>query len=368
MIKDWILSFYNRNFQVIKLWFFYILIIHLVPIILSLLGLTKELPFNFKTYLIDFWGYYWDGAHYLKITQVGYSYPLQAFFPGYPLLLRILDLFLPFTIIYKINILLSLPLLIQFKELLKKLKFDDRNALFSLIAFLCFPTSFFLQANYTETLYILLSAWGLNLLLENKITKASLVGFLLSFVKITSVVFTFTLFIKLLKDYKDKLLISKKIVNSLLLVTFTTLGIFLYFGYLQQNFKSYSIYFKAQGEWGRGTQEIPFISEFKDVKKKFIFQKTTELIVFVFGIFLLIYSYKKIPIELYLFSLFHFLIPLSTGTFLSINRLFLLSFPIILWFFASLYTNKRVYWLFVTSMLVLQLIGINLFIKGHFIG
>lgn len=368
MIKMWISNFYQKNSLIIKLWFFYILIIHLIPLIFSFLGLTKELPFNFKTYLIDFWGYYWDGAHYLKITQVGYSYPLQAFFPGYPLLLRFLDLFLPFTLIYKINIILTLPLLIQLKELLKKLNFNEKNIFYSLIAFLSFPTSFFLQANYTETLYILLSAWGLNLLLENRLKLASFAGFLLSFVKITSVVFTLILFIKTVKDFKGKINLNKKLFLSFFLILFTTLGIFLYFGYLNQNFKDFTVYFRAQGEWGRGTQDIPFISEFKEVKKKFIFQKSTEILIFVFGIFLFIYSYKKIPYELYLFSLLHFLIPLSTGTFLSINRLFLLSYPVLIWFFAFIQSKKKLYWIIVFTMLLLQLVGLNLYIKGHFIG
>lgn len=364
MIKN----FYLKHKDIIHLWFVYIFIIHSLPLFFSILGLSKEMPFNLKAYLIDFWGYYWDGAHYLKIVQSGYSYPLQAFFPGYPLLLKFVDLFLPFTLIYKINIFLTLPLLIQLKSLLQKLKVKENEIYFSLFAFLCFPTSFFLQANYTETLYILISAWGLNVLIDKKYSKASIAGLLLSFVKITSTVFSLVFFIELLKQHGSKIFINFKNWKYLFLVLITFLGIIFYFSFLQIQFKDFAIFFKAQGEWGRATQEIPFVSEFQVIKSKFIFQKISEVIVFIFGIFLFIYSFKKIPQELYLFSILHFLIPLATGTFLSINRLFLLSFPVLLWFFAYIYKRKTLYWVIVAIMISLQILGLNLFIKGHFIG
>lgn len=368
MIKKLIQKIYYENSQIIKIWIIYILVIHSLPFIFSIFGLSKELPFNFKTYLIDFWGYYWDGAHYLKITQSGYSYPLQAFFPGYPLLLKTLDLFLPFTVIYKINVLLTLPMLIQLKALLIKMRFTERQILFGMIGFLSFPTSFFLQANYTETIYILISAWGLNLFLEKKYFKAAISGFFLSFIKITSAVFTLVFFISLIREFKKKLFTDQKNFQYLLITALTLGGIVIYFSFLNFQFKDFMIFFKAQGEWGRATQEIPFISEFQDIKKKFIFQKITEVLVFVFGIFLFIYSYKKIPLELYLFSILHFLIPLATGTFLSINRLFLLSFPVLIWFFANISKNKTIYWIFFLLFLTLQIVGLNLFIRGHFIG
>ena len=364
MIKN----FYLKHKDIIHLWFVYILIIHSLPLFFSFLGLTKELPFNLKTYLIDFWGYYWDGAHYLKIVQSGYSYPLQAFFPGYPLLLKFLDLFLPFTLIYKINIFLTLPLIIQLKNLLQKMKFNENEIFYSIIAFLSFPTSFFLQANYTEALYILISAWGLNLLLEKNYSKTAFAGFLLSFVKITSTVFSLVFLIELIKEFKSKLFLNLKNWKNLIFVFITFLGIIFYFSFLQYQFRDFTIFFKAQGEWGRATQVIPFISEFQVIKSKFIFQKTTEVLVFLFGIFLFIYSYKKIPQPLYLFSILHFLIPLATGTFLSINRLFLLSFPVLIWFFADIYKRKNIFWIIVSIMILVQITGIALFIKGHFIG
>lgn len=359
--------FYQINKQIIQLWFVYIVIIHSLPLIFSFLGLTKELPFNFKTYLIDFWGYYWDGSLYLQIVQGGYKYPLQAFFPGYPYFLKFLDLFLPFTIIYKVNIALSLFMLISLKKLLTKLDLTDTQIKYSLIGFLCFPTAFFLQANYTETLFILLSSLGLNYMFEKKEKMATLWGILLSFVKISSVVYSITFLFFLIKNwFFNKKIMHKHNLYLLTLVGITFLGIIVYFSFLHFRYQDFFYFFKAQGEWGRGSQiVVPFTTE---IKSKFIFQRITEVLVFLFGIFLFIYSFKKIPSELYLFSILNFLLPISTGTLLSINRLFLLCYPVLLYSLAKFSEKKVVYYSVVAIFLILQIIGLNLYIKGHFIG
>lgn len=360
-------KFYQTHRETIHLWLIYIGVIHLIPLIFAFLGLTKELPFSFKTYLIDFWGYLWDGSLYLQIAQNGYKFPLQAFFPGYPYLLKFLDIFLPFTIVYKVNVVLSLFLLISLKKLLTKLSLTDKQIKYSLIGFLCFPTAFYLQANYTETLFILLSSLGLNYMFEKKEKMTAFYGFLLSFVKISSVVYSVTFLFFLIKNnFFDKKIINKRNFYFLSLIGLTFLGIIIYFSYLHFRYQDFFYFFKAQAEWGRDSQFIALFSF--EIKSKFIFQRITEVLVFLFGIFLFIYTFKKIPSELYLFSILNFLLPLSTGTLLSINRLFLLSYPVLLYSLAKFSEKKRLYYSIVVIFIILQIIGLNLYIKGHFIG
>lgn len=354
--------FYQNNRFLINLYLIYTLVIHAIPVFLGLTGLTKELFFNPKTYLLDFWGFYWDGAHYIKIAREGYSFPLQAFFPGYPLVLWLLDKFLPFTLTYKINTLLIFPMLFGIDRLMSKFVEDKQLINKSLILFLLFPTAFFLQANYTETLYITLSVWGLYFMFLGKPYISAIFGFLLGLVKITAVVYTFTFFIHFFKKIK---------FSKLLFLSFITiLGILSYFIYLQFGYGSYEYYFKSQAEWGRGfsLDKTPFINDFSNIKRKMIYEKILEVLTIVFGFIVFVKTFKKIPDELYYFSLLHFLIPLSTGTILSINRLILLSFPVLIYFFAQISKNKTIYLILSTIFFIMQFIAIMLFMKGHFLG
>src|SRR3989344_277676 len=107
---------------------------------------------------------HFDGVHYLSISQSWYAeYFTQAFFPLYPLLIRLITTVLPHDLTWTTPILVGLTLSLLF--FLVSLVLFDRLLAFdyprstrrwSLIFLLTFPTAFFFSAVYSESLFFLL--------------------------------------------------------------------------------------------------------------------------------------------------------------------------------------------------------------------
>jgi len=357
-------NFIQENLSIIKIWIIYTFIINSLPFIIYFLGFSKVIDFSFNNYFFGIWGYFWDAGNYMSISQNGYKYPLQAFFPGYPIILKIVSSIFSTEVAAKINSILLLPTLIQLKKLMLKMNLEPKLISISLIGFLCLPTAFFLQANYTETIYILISAWGLNNLMSNNYYKAIVAGFLLSFIRISSVLYSLILFKKISFDEK----LSKGLNTKLLIIFPTTfIGIFLYFYYLHAQFNDVALFFTAQKFWGRTGPSSFFL--FSDpVNMVNVFSTFSEAITLVIGSILFIKTYKKVDTNLYLFSLFHFLLPIATGSLMSLNRLFLYSYPLILYALAKFSKNRRYFILCCFLMIILQIISIGLFMNEFFIG
>ena len=349
----------------VKIWALFSGFITIVPFIFYLTGLSSNLPFSIRTYILDFWAYFWDGSHYIFISQFGYKFPLQAFFPGYPLILKALDLFLPLSIAVRVNYLVVFLMIIFLYKFMDIFNFSTSEKIRALVLYLAYPTSFFFIANYTEALYILLATLILIFLNQSSYKKAAITSFFISTIKISSIIFPLLISIRYLKEnYKS--LNFKKLTELGLLNLLSVFGIILYFLYLQIYQKGFGIYFKAQSEWGRGS--FSFISSYANLQSEFYFERISEILVFALLIGVFIWAYKKINSELYFFSIYHFLLPVLTGTLLSLTRLSLYCFPVLLYFFGKTSKNKIVFYLMFIVLLIWQLIGIHGFINGNFVG
>ena len=117
----------------------------------------------------------YDGQHYIEMAKAGYSSEfLYAFFPMYPLLIRILSIIIPS---YQIsgalisNIASFLSLL-----LLNKLTKDKDNK-FNIICFIFSPILAYTSIVYTESIFMLLTILGYYLYKKDKyILSAIIVG------------------------------------------------------------------------------------------------------------------------------------------------------------------------------------------------
>ncbi|MBI2480333.1 MAG: hypothetical protein HYV60_17370, partial [Planctomycetia bacterium] len=115
------------------------------------------------------WGWRW----YLSISESGYGdgrnkEPKAAFFPGYPLTVRALQGLTGFPphvaalVVSHACLLLAMVLLLAYARQGQRVgvgPFDTRVGLRALWAMALFPTSFFLRAMYSESLFILLMMW-----------------------------------------------------------------------------------------------------------------------------------------------------------------------------------------------------------------
>lgn len=149
----------------------------------------------------------WDSEWYINIVETGYSCQPQelcnaVFFPLYPLLIKLFS-FLPGVNYYSAAFLISnlaiFGAVIVFYNLLL-LKYSPQIAQRAVWFLLVFPTSFFLTAIYTESLFLFLSILCFYFGFKDKWKMAGIIGLLASFTRITG----FLLFFPLLWEFFRK--------------------------------------------------------------------------------------------------------------------------------------------------------------------
>src|SRR5918998_1296645 len=123
--------------------------------------LTPDVPLG----RLNIWAH-WDGAWYSRIAAEGHeTYASTAFFPLYPLLMRsFAELFggpLSLGALSLWGVLISLavlPFALYFVYRIAEAEWGGHTAKGTVLVLAFFPTSFFLNAVYTESLFLALSA------------------------------------------------------------------------------------------------------------------------------------------------------------------------------------------------------------------
>jgi hypothetical protein len=129
--------------------------------------ITHDVPLG----TMNLWSH-WDGEHYVALAAGGYLQPPNnvspAFFPLYPLLMRsFAELFggplsLGTLSAWGVLIsLISLPFALYFIYRIAQEGFGERTAQATILALCFFPTTFFFNAVYTESLFLALSGGSL---------------------------------------------------------------------------------------------------------------------------------------------------------------------------------------------------------------
>jgi hypothetical protein len=204
---------------------------------------------------MNIWSH-WDGEHYVTLAMGGYLHPPDnvspAFFPMYPLLLRsfaelfggpiskealsvwaplISLLFLPFALYFIYHIALEVR--------------DESVARGTVLILAFFPTTFFLNAAYTESLFLALSAgsvWAM------RVRKDLLLACVLAgFAAATRNVGIFLVVPLMYEWIKDVERFRWRGVYLLLAPG----GLFVYMVYLWVRFGDPLLYYTAQESWGR---------------------------------------------------------------------------------------------------------------------
>lgn len=133
-----------------------------------------------------------DGVHYLTIADTGYleTNYIQAFFPVYPLIIKIihqLTNFEPLIIGLVISNLATWGFFLLFYQLLKT-NFSGKVAIWSLLALACWPTSFYLGMIYNESLFLLLLLGAIILYQKKKWWWLAVILFLLTASRVTGII------------------------------------------------------------------------------------------------------------------------------------------------------------------------------------
>ena len=208
--------------------------------------------------LLSYWAH-WDGAWYAQIATHGYGEgaPVStAFFPLYPLLVRLGTFIGGGPALWGVLISLASTLFaLFFVYRLAESLYDRRAARAAALALSFFPTAFFLNAVYTEALFLALSAgcvWAARV--HRNPLLAGLLGLLAAATRNLGVLLVIPLFLEWLRDRRGFG------VRGLLGVALVPAGLLGYMGFLWARFGDPLVSARQQGEhWGRGLHN-PFIT------------------------------------------------------------------------------------------------------------
>lgn len=184
----------------------------------------------------------WDGYWYLSIARIGYEGRAQAtaFFPLYPLLVR---LFGGVAISGIVVSLLCFSAALWLLFLLARLEFGEQTAWYAVLALMFFPSSFYLNAVYPESLVLLLSVGSLFLLVQKRYLWAAVVAGIASAASVDGLLLGIPLVISLWHDRRPW--------REWAVVALVPVGLLAYMGYLWQAFGSPLTFQAAQSLWSR---------------------------------------------------------------------------------------------------------------------
>jgi len=335
------------------------------------------------------WGFgNFDGVHYLRLAQNGYvdAY-YQAFFPFFPLVIRFFNVFSRNILLdtrmfvdpsfFYTGIILS-NLFIFFSLLVLRKIVEKKDFIWSVVLLLSFPTAYYFGTVYTESLFLLELLLFVLLIKKKKYLVAGVVASIASGTRLVGVLLSLTLLVEVIKDICGKKILLwtanfYKVVFSLLVAPS---GLLAYMFYLKRHFGNYFAFVSVQSGFGAERSSMPIISlpqvfyrylkMFLTVKNQYqLFSISVEFTFATLGLVLIIWAYKKIDINWWLFSLLVYLLPTLTGTFSSMPRYLISSYIVLIPIIVKLPASFRKFT--VVVMFVLQMLFLALFTRGYWV-
>jgi Gpi18-like mannosyltransferase len=330
--------------------------LYLIAIIVTVFYTRETYPFPYvDTILLPtglpqwIWGFAnFDGVHYLRTSLWGYtSQYSQAFFPLFSLLMWGLSswntLFEQRTILLLSGLLISFISTIggfYFLQKIYAIEYSKKYTQYALLLLFFFPTAFYFFGVYTESLFLLLGSAAVYLILKKKYLYAAVFIALASATKVIGIFLVAVYFIEVFRDLyanRNKEHISDVFIKILGLIISVS-GLILYMFYLFFEYNDALYFMHAQPIFGTGRQVDMFIS-LPQVFYRYLkivltvpfispqfFTAVSEILFSIFGLLLLIFSFRKVRFSFWIFSLGAFILPTVTGTFTSMPRYVLMTF------------------------------------------
>lgn len=353
-----------------------ITILTVVFVTINQLPYTPTFPYaqdllpQFGPRLLTTWAQF-DGVHYLTIITKGYHAAdlIQAFFPGYPLLVNLASLnnhINPLIIGLYISLssfILSLYFLYQLILLDKSISANK-----IIIALLLFPTSFFFIAFYTESFFFLCVILSFYLARKRRWALAGIFGALASFTRLTGIFLIPALIYEWLSQKP-----TKRSHLDFVYTFIPAIGLGIYMLYLWQQFSDPLLFVHVQSQFGvaRTTNQLILWPQvvYRYLKILLTLQPNIhsylitlqELAAGTLGFFALIVAWFKVRRSYVIFALLSFFLPTLTGTFTSLPRYLLVLFPI---YFVIAKLPKKSYLLTLFVFAILFFVNIVFFTQG----
>lgn len=314
----------------------------------------------------------WDGEHYLAIALDGYrfegTFPNIAFFPLYPLLVRICMLLTGGDAVVAALLVTHVALFVALLVLydLVTHDFGKAAAYRSLIVLLCFPTAFFLAAGYTESLalaLVLLVLWAIR---RQRWWLAGAMGGLLALTRLPGVLIAPVLAVAYLQQHDWR---WRAIRAPVLAVLLPPLGLGLFMLYQWWRFDTPVAFLIAQQSWDNGAAPpwvVP-VEILRSVQESYEAELAVmRLVVWIGFIVLTVFALCRLPLVYGLTTLLLLLPPYFARQPDSLMRHVLIGVPAFI-ALALLVQRRWLRWLVLSSMLPLLIILTLLFVNGFWV-
>lgn len=294
---------------------------------------------GFNNYVSKYYIFPWanfDGEHFVSIAYFGYQELQQAFFPLYPKLIALGMYFYGRTLEtgarvgYFISA-VSFPIALIFFYKLVKLDYSKKFALGVVSILLLYPASFYFNAIYSESLFLMLITLSFYFFRKEKYFWASFFGFFASLTRVFGVL----LFISFLIE----IFLFKIPVKKVFWIFLIPAGLGLYMIYLQQSIGDPLAFYNLQLVVGeqhqRGVVLFPQVV-YRYLKMFFSMDFLTPFattIFFEFAAGLIFFMlpiigyFKKVRLSYLFFAFFGYLLPTVQGSFSSLPRYVMVLFP-----------------------------------------
>ncbi len=280
--------------------------------------------------LLAVWGR-WDAVHYLDIATDGYQGTDMAFFPLYPLLIRIVGSLAGNHLIA--GLLISSASfffgLLYLYKLLER-EYDRAVARRAIFYVSIFPTAVYFTAVYTESLFFMLTVASFYYMREHKWWLAGIVGFFAALTRVEGVLLVVPFVIEWFGQ-TDRA--WYRALADLLAAALVPLGLGVYMAYLWV-LRADPLYFShVQIHWNRHLAP-PWVSLVNAVHKivhaagpQIVANQALEVGFTVLMIAVLIGGWKNLRPSYVAYMALSILVPMSTSNLMSMPRFALVLFP-----------------------------------------
>ncbi len=353
---------------------------------------TSDVPFG----TLSIWAHY-DGDHYVSASLNGYSEgrgASPAFFPLYPLTMRLLAELLgspmsrgTISVLAVAVSLIALPFALWFVYRIAESGWGRRAAQAAVLTLAFFPTSFFLNSAYTESLFLALSAgavWAVRL--RRDLLLACLLAGLATATRNVGIF----LLIPLALDYwRNRQRYRWQGMHIMLVPS----GLAAYMAYLWLQFGDPLIFQSAQADWGRkavgpwsaltGSVNAAFESartflgsvrqadDFNDLLLAFSGTNSLySMLFFLLALVVILYGLSFMPLELTTYALALIILPGFFGTpenpLMGMPRYVLAAFPLFI-VLGVLLQDRRLLIGWVIASAAVSFSFVALFVNWYFV-
>ena len=280
--------------------------------------------------MLAVWGR-WDAVHYLDVATKGYGGTDMAFFPLFPLMIRILGWLTGNHLIAGLlisNASFFFGLLFLYKLL--EHEFDRSVARRAIFYVSIFPSAVFFSAVYTESLFFFLTVASFYYMREHKWWFAGAIGFLAALTRVEGVLLAVPFAIEWAGTYRGAMRAGLRNAVAGLLIP---AGLAVYMAYLWV-LRGDPLYFShVQIHWNRHFAP-PWVAFYDAIRRvahatagQVVANEMLEIAFTVLMIGVLIAGWRRLRPSYIAYMALSILIPMSTSSLMSMPRFALVLFP-----------------------------------------